>query len=539
MSIYNEFGDAGLPLFEYFSNKSMTKRSSAKEIAAKYKSFKNKSDTEKKYTIGSLFFYAKKENESGYKKILASRELSLTECDIVRYIDALKPNTFIWVNGVHYFYNGKIYIEDKLHSDFNNYISYTLYDKLKQTFINVYPEDSDIFSDLIKKLLKLRQHKFKEDCGKTARDELRRDIKFDNNPDILPFNNTVYELNTGEFRDFKYDDYITKTTGYDWIPPTDDEIKRVEHIIAQILFKEDVRKTAMCYLSTGISGHQLQHIAFFTGKGGNGKSWINKMMSAAMGDNFFYTCDNSILTSKKQSASADPNIANMHDKRIVYIEEPESDEPMKNSIIKRLTGNNKINARALYDNGNQKILRCTLAVELNELPNLATTATGAEGRRYYIILFEAEFTTKEHLVNEEKHIYKIDRKLSQEKFVEQHKRAFMFLLMRYYKMYLDNDNEIPVAAEVEEETNNYLKHSDELSEVLENILIEDDNKEVDVKDIYESLPDKFRNKMTFRLFTEKLKKMYHFSDYYVKGDKHNKAKLIKYKLIYDNIVTDD
>ena len=39
---------------------------------------------------------------------------------------------------------------------------------------------------------------------------------FDNNPFLLGFNNGVYDLMHGEFRSYKYNDYITLSTGYDY-----------------------------------------------------------------------------------------------------------------------------------------------------------------------------------------------------------------------------------------------------------------------------------------------------------------------------------
>jgi phage/plasmid-associated DNA primase len=50
-------------------------------------------------------------------------------------------------------------------------------------------------------------------------------IKFfdiiDENPDLLGFTNGVYEINNKVFREGRREDYITKTTGYDF--PTDDD----------------------------------------------------------------------------------------------------------------------------------------------------------------------------------------------------------------------------------------------------------------------------------------------------------------------------
>ena len=47
----------------------------------------------------------------------------------------------------------------------------------------------------------------------TALTEQRLDARLD----ILPFKNGALELATGAFRDLRWDDYVTRTTGYDFV----------------------------------------------------------------------------------------------------------------------------------------------------------------------------------------------------------------------------------------------------------------------------------------------------------------------------------
>jgi P4 family phage/plasmid primase-like protien len=520
MALYNMYADkdVGFELFKYYSNKAKVNKDSDDKIVKKYNSFK---DSSSGYQSGTVFYYAKLGNEEEFKKILATQELALTEVDIVNYVKELRPNIFMWVNDVPYFYNGKYYVSDKNHSELNNYLSCELYDLLKDFFIDIYPLDSKIFNTIRGRLLKLKTHKFKVEVGKTAGDMLRKDVIFDNNPDILPFNNTVYDLKVGQFREFKYDDYVTVTTGYDWVEPTNEELSTINGIIDKILFNPSIKNLFMSILSTGLDGHLSDKFTILTGKGGNGKSLLKSIVKKSLG-NFYYKLNNSVLEGSK--GGADPNISNMRGKRLVFISEPRSDKSMDNSIIKDLTGEDDTNARLLFSNQTETTLCCSLMMDCNELPSLKTGATNAEKRRFEIIPFDSRFTFFSNEINEAKHIFKANKNYTEKAFKESHKTAMMKILMRYYSEYIKNGKEFPECKEVRDETENYLKQSDELSELLEEIIQPEKKKKTDVKSIYDELPEKMKRNMTCRLFCEKLKKSAYYGDSYNRGDKNKNIK---------------
>ena len=58
----------------------------------------------------------------------------------------------------------------------------------------------------------------------------------------------------------------------------------------------------------------------------------------------------------KQSASANPEIANLNKKRYVVSKEPQRDAPLQNSVIKDLTGGGGTNARKLYSSTKSSLL---------------------------------------------------------------------------------------------------------------------------------------------------------------------------------------
>jgi phage/plasmid-associated DNA primase len=81
------------------------------------------------------------------------------------------------------------------------------------------------------------------------------DIKFDNNPDLLGFNNGVYDLINHEFRPYKYDDYMTMTCGYDYTDKIDKtKLQTIKTLIEQIMPDPDIRKFYLQILSAGLTG---------------------------------------------------------------------------------------------------------------------------------------------------------------------------------------------------------------------------------------------------------------------------------------------
>jgi P4 family phage/plasmid primase-like protien len=534
MAICGTFGEKGYELFKYFSYKAdKIKLSKDIDLIMKYKSFLD-AEKENQLHIGTLFYYAKKENIIEYKNILSNREMGLEEPDIIKYIEFLNPNKFIWVKNLHYYYNGKYYVQDKYCSDLLNYMSGDLYETLKNIFLEIYPLESKKFNDIRSKLLKLKTHRFKEECMKTGLNMLRKDIEFDNNPDILPFNNVVYDLKEGIFRSFKYDDYVTITTGYDWEEPSENEINKINEIIDQILFDKETKDMFMTLLSSGLDGNVLQKFTILTGRGGNGKSWLKEILCAGLG-NFYYKLSNSILDGIK--SGADPNISQMNRKRLVFISEPKTEQKIDNSIIKELTGDKSINARALYSNDTNVKLSCTLMMDCNELPSMKNSATTGDERRIRIIPFNAQFTEFSNRINETKHIYKANSKYMSENFINSHKKALIKILMTYYKQFLKYDKIVSMSKQIEEETVLYLSQSDELSEILIDIIHIDENidQSVSINDIYLTLPDKIKKNMTCRLLGEKLKKSSHYGDYYLPAiPNKRKASIKNCKIIFSD-----
>ncbi|ATZ80117.1 D5 family helicase-primase-endonuclease [Bodo saltans virus] len=233
-----------------------------------------------------------------------------------------------------------------------------------------------------------------------------KNIKFNMNYLLVGFNNGVYDLQNNIFRDYNFDDYITTRTKYNYRKSTKSERDTIHELINQIEIEEDKRYLLWQILASGIIGKCYQKFIIFHGRGGNGKSLISKFMIEALGE-YSHKGDISTLCEKKklQSASANPVIANMNQKRYIIFSEPEKTDKIKNSLMKELTGNMRLCARKLYENASNVVIPATVILECNEKITLQNDATDGEERRIINYTFESKFTQDEKIINNNERIF--------------------------------------------------------------------------------------------------------------------------------------
>jgi len=91
-------------------------------------------------------------------------------------------------------------------------------------------------------------------------------------------------MEIGEIREYKYDDYVSITTRYDWCEPNSEEMQTMNKLIELVMPIEAERKAYLQILSTALSGKYLEKFIIFNGSGGNGKGMINDLLLLALGD---------------------------------------------------------------------------------------------------------------------------------------------------------------------------------------------------------------------------------------------------------------
>ena len=340
-----------------------------------------------------------------------------------------------------------------------------------------FPPDSGIvehFNNLIHKIDEYHKsiERYLRNVG--SRDRLVKDIcrvitrdwvKFDENEYLLCFLNKVYDLKSSTFISPHYSQYISMTTGWDYINGYSSKYKEhLNSVIDKIFPNKNVKKHYLTVLATGLFGKTIQHFFIAKGKGGNGKSMLDSLMMRTIGE-YGYKLP-SLAVSSAIKEGANPTIANLHNKRFVLVQEPDKKHKINCSSIKELTGDKWINCRTLYSTLCVVLLALTLVMECNDLPQLDETGD-AMARRIDVTPFDSRFVNQhryDELSDEEKasgtfHIgnpyYESDN------FQDQHKQALMEILFEHFKIFQANGYIMKPPKEVIECANEYLKYSDD------------------------------------------------------------------------------
>lgn len=400
----------------------------------------------------------------------------------------LKENKFIFKQTGKdyklYCYNNKYWECDKI--ILRKYIDTELYNFL----IEVYWNTKDF--NLIKtKIEKLKTISYKKELIETYKEfGLKNDINFDDKWWLLGFNNTVYDMEEECFREYKYDDYVSLTCGYDWREPTKEEINTVNKLIESIMPIKEERDFFLQILCTALEGRCLEKFIIFNAGGRNGKGVINDLLLSALG-NYGLLGNNGILFENSKTGS-NPEKANIHKKRYVVFREPPEKNKFENSIIKELTGGGTFSARTHHEKETEKELNLTMVVECNKKPLFAEEPKDAEVHRIIDIYFRSTFTTEEELYDPENYIFMANLNYKTKEFQNKHKFALLKILMdEHKKYYKKNNSTLKIPKTIKERTSAYLEMSCNIVQWFkENYLKSNNEKDyVSIKDIYKNFTE--------------------------------------------------
>ena len=165
------------------------------------------------------------------------------------------------------------------------------------------------------------------------------------------------------FREYKYDDYISITTGYDWVEPIKEDIEFIQDMLNKIFPNKDEQKIYLIICSTGLEGRCLERFIIANGNGRNGKGVLNDLLLICFGK-YGLIGNNAILFETNKTGS-NPEKNNIDKKRFIIFREPPEKSKFENSVIKELTGGGAFSARGHFESNTEKKLYGTIIVECN------------------------------------------------------------------------------------------------------------------------------------------------------------------------------
>lgn len=305
--------------------------------------------------------------------------------------------------------------------------------------------------------------------------------KLNEEKDIICFNNGYYDLRTQEFKDPDPTKYSTFSTGYDYIDFSDDnyiieknikelneksiktcgELKKEVYDYMHSLFpdKEDM-DYMFRFCASLLSGRLIEEsIHIWTGNASNGKSLFNNFLKTVLGD-YYSTASTGLITQKRgNSSNASPELANKKGKRVIVVNEPESDDMIYVGRMKELTGQDHIETRALYSDPITFKPQFRLILICNHIPLVSGYDEGT-WRRIKIISFNSKFS--DNKVDHKNHIFKIDHIVKKKIDHKIWTQCFMWILLNKYYPIVKKDDKLGTTKNMRKNLEEFKMINDEI-----------------------------------------------------------------------------
>jgi P4 family phage/plasmid primase-like protien len=223
----------------------------------------------------------------------------------------------------------------------------------------------------------------------------------DSNPYLLCFENGVYDFKTNEFRQGYPSDYITKSTGrnyikYDENNPTYSPIySEIRTFMTQIFPEEDLCRYMWDHLSSTLIGiKREQAFNIYKGSGSNGKSILTELMSLGLGD-YKGTVPVNLITDKRSAIGGTTSeIIALKGVRYAVMQEMSAGVVLNEGIMKEITSATEpLQARALWCESETFVPQFSLVVCTNVLPKIKSYEDGT-WRRMKVTEFMSKFISE-------------------------------------------------------------------------------------------------------------------------------------------------
>lgn len=486
--------------------------------------------------IGTLHMWAKQDNFEEYTRIITDdissliyKSMSMTDYDIALVIARMFKHRYRCASHKHH-----VWYEFEGHGWKEKEKGYTLfYKEIPTVLFNEYMKavekesararlgddrEKDICAKniecLTKIALKLKSTSFVKDkmykeCSGLFYEPKFED-KLDANPKLLGFENGVYDLENDEFREGRPEDYVSLSTGINYIEYDVDNpyIEDIDEFMRKVLVNDNVRHYVLTLFASILDGtNRDEKFHIWTGSGSNGKSKIVELFQHTIGE---YACifNVSLLTQKRVGSNAtNSELAIAKGKRFGILQEPEENERLNVGLMKELTGGDQIQCRCLFKEPIKFKPMFKMILTCNHMPSIPPD-DGGTWRRIRRVEYTSKFTDTPDPDNE--YEFQIDRELGY-KF-EMWKETFMVMLLKYYKVY-KKKGKIVEPQEVLEYTSEYQRKNDIFADFCESYIAKDPGSMIDVTTLFDKFKefcnsDNIKNSAKKASFQEAMEKRY-------------------------------
>jgi P4 family phage/plasmid primase-like protien len=368
----------------------------------------------------------------------------------------------------------------------------------------------------------------------------------DTNKYLLCFNNGVVDFKTKTFRDGYPQDYITKTTGINYVEynPSNTEMYKIGNELTSFMEKlfpiPELNKYMWEHLASCLIGTNLnQTFNIYHGSGSNGKSILTDLMSHALGE-YKGTVPITLVTEKRNAiGGTSSEIIQLKGIRYAVMQEPSKDTKINEGIMKELTGGDPVQGRALYCESEIFEPQFKLVVCTNSLFDITSNDDGT-WRRIRKCDFLSKFIDEgEEHTDDTQFVFPKDKSLK-DRLPE---LAPIFMSMLVSKTF-ETNGVVEDCGIVMSASNKYRRGQDNIAAFVSERIIKTGNNDdiVQKKELTNELKEWFLQEQTGRKIP-KSQEIYDYLDkkfgnYREKSTKNQKAGWVGIKIIYPEDDTD-
>jgi P4 family phage/plasmid primase-like protien len=245
------------------------------------------------------------------------------------------------------------------------------------------------------------------------------------------------------FRDGRPEDYMSFLAGqnapemeaieYHPYNAADPAQAEIQDFFAKLFPNEDLRRYTLRLLASCLEGFNREQCFYIaTGVGGNGKSKLVELMRMTFGD-YQTALQATVLTrSRPDAGAANPEMMAAKSRRFIYLQEPDDKEALNTSRMKQLSGEDMVEARALYGDQEKFVIMGKLFMMCNRLPPVTTMDRGT-WRRIRVIEFVSKFVLPDspEYLEKRPNVFLIDLEL--DKKLRAWREPFLALLVHIYE----------------------------------------------------------------------------------------------------------
>lgn len=371
------------------------------------------------------------------------------------FADYFKPIAhFDRERGIWYVYDGKVWQPDENALAVAE-LAKILADRLYTFALQI--TDEDTRNRYIKRVQKLQMRKNRRTMIEDAKSvyPVSHTI-FDRNTDLFNCQNGTLNLTTGEFRPHDPADFLTMLSGVTYDP--DAACPRWEQFISEVMCNDSdlalYLQKALGYALTGDTSLECLFI-LYGATSRNGKGTTMETFLKIMGD-YGKTSNPEMLSTKFGNINASgpsEEIARLAGVRFVNISEPEKKITFNAALVKRMTGNDTLNARFLHENSFDFRPNFKIFINTNYKPSVSDM-TLFYSNRLKLIPFKRHFEEHEQ-----------DKGLKAFFAEEQSQSAIFNWCYAGYKLFRKQGLDDPTA--VTEATKEYQDESDRIGQFVD------------------------------------------------------------------------